>query len=437
MVTLAAMTGTATKTKPAAKPILKRVQTRVLSAFPTVQMQVAAFPQLGPPKFSLSQQNENPEAQMTRVVKDVLRVGRWKIGHDEKGTPVFWSVTHETLDEIAENFTAQLANGVEHPLSWGHVQRGKSDIDSRDTIAQISDVFHKDGTLYVAAYVSLTQATVLQNSKRQVSIGATTDLTDGEGRTYPGESLVHVAIVEHPVVPGQGGFIQLSLSSEVQRKAINHPSGVKQMAFTLENWVKAVNSFLPDGSDIPTEGEGAISEENADEVLAMVMSLMGKKPAEEGAGDDAGGDGGGDSGEVIAEAGAVPALEEMPVEMQNKIKKDPVMLGLFNHFNAKVSSQQKELALLKATERKAKSDAFDARLNEMGKAGLDAVTILELKDLGKKNGYELSLLKPYEKLCDKNLMQSHAKQLGSAEPNNPSVKKTKSPEEIKRLASSL
>lgn len=412
---------------------------RVLSSFTLMPSECEAIPHLGDSQYTDQDQLSNPDKQMTRVVKDVLRVGRWKVGYKSgnngKIEPIFWEVTHDVLDGIAENFQLQKANGVHHPLCWGHIQEGKPDIDPRETICQIDDAMHVDGTLWVACYVNPVEATILQNRKRQVSIGAIQDLEDGEGRVYPGGSLAHVAIVEHPVVPGQKGFIQLSLSSEKKHEAFKKPQGTIQMAFTLENWTRALNSFLPDGSDIPLEGDGAITEENADEMLALVMSLTGNGDVTEEAPE---GDGtGSPDSEVIPDAGDVPALEEMPVEMRNKIKSDPALLGLFNHFNGKLGKAQTQLSLMQAQDRKTKQEAFLNRLKEMGKAGLDAVTIAELQQLGKGQSYQLSLLKPYEKLCDASLMGNHTKQLGNSQPNNPGVKKTRTEEEIKRLADSI
>lgn len=418
---------------------LKVYTTRSLCMFDTCQKPVAKFPQLGPAIFTEEDQKKNPEKQMTRLVKDVLRVGRWKVGFqkDEKSewVPVYWNVTEDTLDEIVDNFHLQLQNGVTHPLCWGHVTNGKPDIDARETISQVDDLFHENGTLYMTSYVSRPQATILQNQKRQVSIGADSDIEDGEGRIYPGESLVHVAVVEHPVVPGQGEFIQLS---QPNKKLQTPQAGSKKMAITFETLVAGINQLLPDGADLPTEGEGAVTEENFDQMFALALSMMGKKDPAEEAGDDTTDNGGGGDSEIVGEpVGDVPALEELPVEMQNRMKKDPAMLSLFNHFSKKIGESSKELSLIKATERKAKEDAFSGRLSDMGRAGLDPKTITELKQLGKQTGYELSLLKPYEKLCDADLMGNHSKQLGNPNPDNPGVKKTASKEDIERRTNAI
>jgi len=397
-----------------------------LSSFSGTEAAVSLF---GDPRYDEEHQLSNPDKQMTRVCKDVLRVGRWKVGYTDSGDPVFWEVTPQVLNELELNFAKQKKKGIEHPLCWGHVEQGKADIDSREVLSQIDEVKVIDDTLWISTYVNPVQSTTLQNTKRQVSIGSLSEYEDGAGETFPGWSLIHVAVVEHPVVHAQNGFVQLSLMNT------NNAKGKRKM-FTLEPWVKALNSFLPAGSDIPLEGDGAITEDNADEMLALVMSLTGNKPAEESS-EEGSADGEGEVAEIVPDTGDTPAIEELPVEMQNQIRKDPALLSVFKHFTGKLSKAQNELALLQASERKSKKDAYESQVDRMGKAGLDGVTVLDLKKRGQSMGYDLSLLKSWEKLCDRDLMSAQTMQLSNAQPNNPSVKKQKSQEDIDRQAKAL
>ena len=382
-------------------------------------------PLFGDPKFDSEHQLSNPDKQMTRVCKDVLRVGKWKVGFSESGDPIFWEVTPQVLAELELNFKKQKEKGIEHPLCWGHTEQGKADIDSREVLSQIDEVKVVGDTLWVSSYVNPVQSVSLQNTKRQVSIGSLNDYEDGEGELFPGWSLIHVAVVEHPVVHAQDGFVQLSLHKSDNSKG-------KSM-FTLEPWVKALNSFLPAGSDIPLEGDGAITEDNADEMLALVMSLTGNK-AEEPTEEEPAGD---EVAEIVPDTGDTPAIEKLPVEMQNQIRKDPALLSVFKYLHGQVSKAQNELALLQASERKSKKDAYESQVDRMGKAGLDGVTVLDLKNRGQSMGYDLSLLKSWEKLCDTALMNSQTVQLSNSQPSNPSVKKQKSQEDIERQAKSL
>lgn len=385
-----------------------------------------ATPLFGDPRFDSEHQLSNPDKQMTRVCKDVLRVGKWKVGFSESGDPIFWEVTPQVLTELELNFNKQKKKGIEHPLCWGHTEQGKSDIDSREVLSQIDEVKVVGDTLWISSYVNPVQSVSLQNTKRQVSIGSLNDYEDGEGEQFPGWSLIHVAVVEHPVVHAQDGFLQLSL-----HKPDKKTKGTSM--FTLEPTIQFINELLPAESSIPLEGEGAITEENADEMIALVRSLLRVGPAEESSEEPAGDE----IAEIVPDTGDTPAIEELPIEMQNQIRKNPALLSVFKHFTGKLSKAQNELALLQASERKSKKDAYESQVDRMGKAGLDGVTVLDLKNRGQSMGYDLSLLNSWEKLCDSALMNSQTVQLSNSQPSNPSVKKQKSQEDIERQAKSL
>jgi len=158
-----------------------------------------------------------------RVVKDVLRVGRWKYGTDRAtGEPKFWDVTEDALKQLANNFPKMLANGVKPKLYWGNADKiaaGQHEVnDPRDTIAEIDQVILHDGVLYASSYVTPDQAKKLQNAPLEVSVKAQEDWMDGEGRKYD-LALLHVAIVDQPVVTKQGPFFTLSNESPAEGNA--------------------------------------------------------------------------------------------------------------------------------------------------------------------------------------------------------------------------
>lgn len=148
-----------------------------------------------------------------RVVKDVLKVGTWKAGAGE------WVVTDSTLLQLANDFAAMKQAGVKSSLYWGSRAdggpQGQHGVEAKNAIAQIDQVFVQDGVLYCSAYVTDEQAKLLANPAHQVSVGVQPNWTDGQFGTYA-LALLHVAIVDQPVVTGQGPFLTLSNESVKQ-----------------------------------------------------------------------------------------------------------------------------------------------------------------------------------------------------------------------------
>src|SRR5262245_36833544 len=59
-------------------------------------------------------------AGRVRIVKDILRTGRWKAGRNVDGTDRFWEVTPDTLSQLADQFSDSRRRGVARNLVWGH-----------------------------------------------------------------------------------------------------------------------------------------------------------------------------------------------------------------------------------------------------------------------------------------------------------------------------
>lgn len=152
-----------------------------------------------------------------RVVKDVLRVGNWKAGQSD------WNVTTDVLKTLANDFAAMVAAGVRSSLYWGSRPDGgplgQHGVEAKNAIATIDQVFVQDGVLYCSAYCTTEQAKLLENPALQVSVGVQPDWTDGAHKKYS-LALLHVAIVDQPVVTGQGPFLTLSLDSQKDLEAM-------------------------------------------------------------------------------------------------------------------------------------------------------------------------------------------------------------------------
>lgn len=149
-----------------------------------------------------------------RLVKDVLRVGRWFVGdgygNGPDGEAGYWNCTLADLEAIAARFAEHKAAGLFHPLCWDHSKDG-ADTSEKDSIADIAEVWVGCETLWCSVYVDPATKTELTKKRRQVSISTVVDWRDGTGKVWPGQSLIHVAVVAHAVVPDQRPFVEMSL----------------------------------------------------------------------------------------------------------------------------------------------------------------------------------------------------------------------------------
>lgn len=183
---------------------------------------------MNPPDFGpINPPAEARQAGQTeRVLKDVLSVGRWKVGYDQSGKPLFWDVTAETLRQILADFKAARAAGVTANLGKTHGDENLL-IHPDDLIAPIAELKVAGDTLWMAAYVTPAQKTYLSNPARKVSIGVIPDHADGAGRTYK-HYLTHVAVTDRPVVAPQGAF--LALADRYSKPATRKPLAMSDAA---------------------------------------------------------------------------------------------------------------------------------------------------------------------------------------------------------------
>ncbi len=99
----------------------------------------------GPPRYTTAQQAANPDKPMTRVVKDVLSVGRWNIGGPQE--PKTWDVTTETLQAITRSFAAQQDSGHAINLGMSHGGDGLV-VPTSELVAPIDAVRVSGGLLF-------------------------------------------------------------------------------------------------------------------------------------------------------------------------------------------------------------------------------------------------------------------------------------------------
>lgn len=327
-------------------------------------------PDFGPVRFSPAEQTDKPSEPRTRVVKDVLRVGRWKVGLNGSGQPVFWDVTPEVLRSLAMTSKDRLASGDAINIGKSH---GDDDliIPTDELIAPIDDLQVKGDVLWVASYVTPAQAEYLENPAIKVSVGVLEDYTAGDGQRYP-LALAHVAATDRPVVTGQGRFMALA----------NSIQGSSKMDFAA--LVEALNELLS------TADLGALPEGVDETNLVMVIKTMAAANGGGEAPDEPAADAGGDMGAGAADAMAGMANGGQRFGMANKSG------GMFAQLSNLIKSEMKplrdEIATLKSEKISNAKAAFEARLTELGKAGVTAITLTNKRALGAKYDYDLALL---------------------------------------------
>lgn len=196
----------------------------------------------GRPKFTSEDQAKNPDQPMTRVVKDVLRVGTWRTGWDkESKLPTFNYFTPTDLKMIEASFREGQRIGEASNLGKTHgIERALREIEEqikdlpeaekrkrrkelRDALVREDALIHPDDilqpisntvfdgkTLWIESYVTPEQAKYLTtNNGRKVSVGLKRNYQSGNGAVLP-VWMKHVAITDRPVVTGQGNWVAMA-----------------------------------------------------------------------------------------------------------------------------------------------------------------------------------------------------------------------------------
>jgi hypothetical protein len=332
----------------------------------------------GPPRFTPEEQAANPTKPMTRVVKDVLRIGKWNVGGPTD--PVIWDVTPETLAALANSTATQQATG--HAINVGMSHGGEGLIvPTADLVAPIDAVAVSGNALWMACYVTPEQARALENPACKVSPGLMWDYADGSGRKHP-IALVHVAVTDRPVVAGQGKFLALANDAA--------PSNVTTSKGRSMNFAAILALF---NSLLTMLGAPALpddtTEANLEERGNFVLKMLG-----------GGADAPADPATEPATDGTLPPLEG-GAGMNNarglvgvlRARKEPDIAAIVNKAIAPLTARVAQLsnAIQGGAATHAQS-AFEARCTELGKSGVSAAVLEEKRELGASFGWDIRLL---------------------------------------------
>jgi hypothetical protein len=362
------------------------------------------------------------------LLKDVLRVGEWKVG--EKS----WNVTHETLVQIARNFRDYRSRGGDCPLVWNHSN------DSRDRLGDVEEV-RVDGDRLLAV-VSVKSSDDLEQVRKvgKVSVSVAPEWTDGTGQTYR-EHLVHVGVVNHPVVPAQEPFIELSLFSQeklnMSKRFALRGNKLRQLAVgeepvAGESVVEEVAAgTVPTATDATDKDLTPLFRElfallgipgiqlsesvNDSSLLSEVKILLNVAK--------------GMKGEAPTdEPETVEQVEEMPVDGDYA----SVQAGLKLAKSRLLSIYRKQIDDAKAS--------YVARLDQLRKAGaMDDDARKRFESIGSQNAYDLSILKPFDRVAE-GLGQSintSSKIRNLAVGSEPSVGRSRDLDEIRKRAAAF
>lgn len=390
------------------KPMAKTQAARVLFNAPGAWLPLghASIPpvvttKFGQSKYTAAQQAANPDKPMTRLVKDVLRVGSWKVGMDA-GQPVMWDVNRSTIALIANQFRLAQSRGIAMNLTKSHGDLLTGIVPTDDLISPLDQVLADGDCLWLSTYVTPKQAQDLTNPACKVSPYIRPNWIDGLGNKYP-EMLLHVAVTDQPVLPGQGPFVAMANS---QAKGAN--------AMDLGTILPLINQLLSaaGGPQIPEDAD----ETNIVGYLKMAISMVaGEETAETETADD-GTEGTLDAGDttVLPDAGA--SMTNQPAKLGNKA---PAWAqGLINTVKV-LSNTVNQLQEGTVSTRKT---AYQAKVIELATAGkITPVQRTHLEKQGPALGYALSNLAVFDLATPQPQQPGGKAAKALANPNAPAV----------------
>lgn len=332
-------------------------------------------------KFTPEQQAADPAAKMTRIVKDFLKVGKWTCGTTGGGVED-WDITHDQLNLAAKTFKSLRENGHKPKLYWGNFRsdvNSQHEVATQDEITEIDDVIVDGDEAYLLAYVSPDEAKRLENSSLEVSPAVAEVWHDSKKRRYE-NAIMHVAIVDHPVILDQGKFLTLSADGK---------KGTATRVLTLAN-------------------EGSLDKGNAD------MTLLEKLKAKFAFGDD-------------VTADNIDAMIEAKINAKSTSVADPTGNAELKQLAAIVKEQGETIKLLSTDHKrlidKEVASAETAYKGELARLlSTDTITRAfhdHYLTLGKKHGFDIEILKGLPLI--RTLAATKSNTLELAMPDEPSV----------------
>ena len=345
-------------------------------------LDLSKIPGLAPLKYTPADQLADPDARMTRVVKDFLKIGKWTCG-TSTGGQADWDVTADTLTLAAKTFDVMKSNGIKTKLYNGNF---RSEVDSQHDIAVTDELGEIDQVIvdldgevaYFSAYVTPAEAKRLANSSLEVSPAVAEEWSDSKKRSYK-NALQHIAIVDHPVILGQGRFLTLAHSPS---------SKSKPRFFTLSDSTEG-NENMTLFEKLKTKfGFGdEVTADNIDAAIEAKLAAATVKP----------------------DATPAPTTAETKELAAKVAKQDATILHL--------SSQVTKLL---AKEHQSEKDLYNGQLDKLFAGGnINAAMKTHLAKVGETHQYDLAILQPFAVV--KTLAATKSNTLELATPDEPDV----------------
>lgn len=314
-----------------------------------------------------------------------MRVGTWRVGDDE------WPVDSETLHQIVENFSLAKERGCDCPVVFNHSS------DVRDRCGLVHELATDGKTLWANAEITDDGVNVARKPGVGVSVRVTEGWTDGLGNPYD-LFLEHLGIVSHPVVAGQGPFVQLSLISEGEPSMIfgkktrslaagDTTSTPTAAAATIDDLKPVLARIVKAAAKLSnTPGLDTAIENATDETLISTLNIVADVLA---------GMAGEEKAEGETDTAATPTADSVagmdPASMSYaQMSAAFPKLKAFAMSLVETQQQVAQAALI------SKQVEYRRELDRLSKAGvIDIDGRNALTDVGAKSGYNMSLLKTF------------------------------------------
>lgn len=298
-----------------------------------------------------------------RLVREVVREGRWLIGDDPSADSNYLSITPQMLETLRRLCQERVDAGILVPLQWDHNPDNELHTDDSQRVIDYFEEFwledHEHGKSLWAGFYPGSKTETLAELKTPVSPFIKWNVADGTGKIWP-VALVHVALVDLATIPAQNGFVAMALPETAGLKNV-------EISAVIEMLNKLLGMIKP-GLAIPDTVTDA---EQLAAFLDMALSVVGgEEPAEDSPAED------------------VPPVLETP----------PAVAMSLKAVNAELAKVRAEIAVLRGQKEQDSERAFVNAVDGAIAMGLPAVSKDALLALGKANDWNVASLEPFKSM---------------------------------------
>lgn len=189
---------------------------------------------------------------MAKFRKQIVKPGRYSASHPAGGNEkVEAAVPTTRLAKWVDNATKMIAAGIKIPAPWKHDPKAVPGSSSKDN-AGFWDKFWQDdndGSIWGIVDVPLAaDAEKVGNTVKETSVLVKPTFTDGTGKQWD-ESMLHVALVTHPIEAGQENFEPIDSK---------HPD---EIAIAMSSFISPDDSFQM-AESVETRTDTSVPSEN-------------------------------------------------------------------------------------------------------------------------------------------------------------------------------